>query len=390
MAPPDGPIEPAEIPRPPEGWWERVPVLRELYKLLSSTDPVNWDLARQVAKALASDDEPEVADMASVQRDLEGLSRSAEMECERFTGLVAGQVAPVRALDREAWVEANVGSFRFLLEPLAKKMTGGMSPVPLPGGAGQVLQQIGAVLMGLQAGFVLGYLGRQVIGQYEIALPEPEGGRLLYVASNLQQVEEEWGVEPREFRYWIALHEVTHHLEFSRPWVRNYFHGQLRTLVESLDFDPERMQSALQGMGLLDPERLADALGDPEALIQAAWTPLSRDAMARLQAFMTLAEGYSSFVMDAVGAQVLSDHPRLKEVMERRKRSRSPGDELLERLLGIELKRRQYSDGVKFCRYVVGMQDVAALNHAWDNPDSLPTADELADPDAWMARVLEA
>lgn len=389
MASDHGPLEPAEIPRPPEGWWEQVPVLQELYKLLSSTDPVNWELAHQVATALASHDEPPVDDLEAFQRNLEGLSRSAEMECERFTGLVAGQVAPVRAVGRTAWVEANIASFKFLLEPLAKKLSGGMSPVPLPGQAGQVLQQIGALLMGLQAGFVLGYLGRQVIGQYEVTLPEPEGGRLLYVAPNLQQVEREWGLDPQEFRYWIALHEVTHHLEFSRPWVRNYFHGQLKTLVDSLDFDPERLQESLQGMGLLDPERMADALQDPEALIQATWTPLSRDAMSRLQAFMTLAEGYSTFVMDAVGAQILSDHPRLKEVMGRRKRSRSPGDELLERLLGIELKRRQYDEGVRFCRYVVGMHDIAALNKAWDNPDSLPTTDELEDPDVWISRVLD-
>jgi putative hydrolase len=101
-------------------------------------------------------------------------------------------------------------------------------------------------------------------------------------------------------------------------------------------------------------------------------------------------EGYATFVMDAVGAKLLADHARLKEMMERRKRSRAAGDVLFERLLGLELKRRQYEDGVKFCRYVAGVHDVAALNRAWDNPDSLPTQEEIADPDAWIARVLEA
>src|SRR6185436_17247849 len=112
-----------------------------------------------------------------------------------------------------------------------------------------------------------------------------------------------------------------------------------------------------------------------------------QDAMARLQAFMTLAEGYATFVMDAVGARVLKDHVRLKEVMERRKREASPGDVLLERLLGLELKRRQYEDGVKFCRYVAAMHDVDTLNHVWDNPESLPTTKELAAPDTWLERV---
>lgn len=388
----DDPTGPVEIPRPPEGWWEQVPVLRELYKLLSSTDPVNWELARQVAVALASYDEPPVADVAADHAQLEGMSRAATVEAESFSGLISGTVAPVEAVSRASWVEANLSSFKFLMNPLAQKMSPG-SAIPLPGGAAQVLQQVSGVFLGLQTGFVLGYLGRHVIGQYEVALPAPQEGRLLYVVSNLAAVERDWslgeGGKSKEFRYWIALHEVTHHLEFSRPWVRNYFHSQLRTLIDSLDFDPTRMQSALEGIELLDPERMVEALQDPDRLIQAAWTPLSKDAMARLHAFMTLAEGYATFVMDAVGARVLKDHPRLKEVMERRKREASPGDVLLERLLGLELKRKQYEEGVKFCRYVAGVRDVAALNRAWDNPESLPTAEELADPDAWITRVLD-
>lgn len=379
---------PVEIPRPPEGWWQQVPVLNELYKLLRSTEPVNWELARQVAVALASYDEEPSATPGSDQEELEGMSRAATVEAEAFSGLVSGSVAPVEAVTRARWAEANLDSFRFLMNPLARKMSPA-GEMPLPGNAGQVLQQVTGVFLGLQTGFVLGYLSRHVIGQYEITLPAPEGGRLLYVLSNLAAVERDWELERKEFRYWIALHEVTHHLEFSRPWVRKYFHSQLQTLIDSLDFDPARMQSAFEGMEMLDPERLAQALGDPEKLVQAAWTPSAKDAVARVQAFLTLAEGYATFVMDAVGARLLKDHPRLKEVMERRKREASPGDVLLERLLGLELKRRQYEEGVKFCRYVAGVRDIPSLNRVWDNPESLPTAGELADPDAWITRVLE-
>ena len=261
--------------------------------------------------------------------------------------------------------------------------------MPLPGQATQILGQISAVLMGLQTGFVLGYMGRSVIGQYELPLPAPSPTRLLYVASNLEQMERDWSLDPKQFRYWVALHEITHHLEFSRPWVQTYFRSQLQTLIDSLDFDPTRMGIAFEGLDMLDPDRLAETLGDPERLIQASWTPLSKDAMSRLQAFMTLAEGYATFVMDAVGAKLLSEHARLKEAMERRRQSLSPGDMLLERLLGLELKRRQYDDGVRFCRYVAGLRDVGSLNKAWDNPESLPTTEELADPDTWIARVLD-
>ncbi len=384
-----GPTGGVEIPKPPEGWWERVPLLNELYKLLSSSDAVNWELARQVGVALASEDEPPIDALAEERDNLEALTRAAGVEAEEFSGLTAAAVASVHAVSRAEWVEANIESFRLLMDPLASKLTAG-TDIPIPGPAGQVLRQVSGVFMGLQTGFVLGYLGRHVMGQYELPLPAPEDPRLLYVVSNMREVERDWSLDPKEFRYWIALHEITHHLEFSKPWVRTYFRNQVKTLISSLDFDPSRMQSAFEGLGMLDPEQLAQTLGDPDRLIQAAWTPLSQDAMQRLQAFMTLAEGYATFVMDAVGARVLSEHARLKEVMDRRRATSSPGEELLERLLGIELKRKQYEEGVKFCRYVAGVRDVESLNHVWDNPDSLPTTDELADPDAWITRVLDA
>jgi coenzyme F420 biosynthesis associated uncharacterized protein len=377
-----------EIPKPSAGWWEKVPVLNELYKLLSSSEPVNWELARQVGVALAAEDEPEVT--GENQQELAAITRAAAVEAEEFSGLVAGSVADVHVVSRAEWVEANLETFRAVMNPLAKKLSGGSEVAAMLGPASQVLTQISGVFMGLQTGFVLGYMGKHVVGQYELALPAPAPPRLLYIASNLEGVERDWDLDPKQFRYWIALHEVTHHLEFSRPWVQQYFRSQLTTLIESLDFDPARMQSMFEGIEMLDPERMAETLNDPDRLIRAASTPLSNDATLRLQAFMTLAEGYATFVMDAVGAKLLSEHGKLKEAMERRRQSMSPGDALLERLLGLELKRRQYEDGVKFCRYVAGMRDVAALNRVWENPEMLPTMQELAEPDLWIARVLSA
>ncbi|HVL81480.1 MAG TPA: zinc-dependent metalloprotease [Actinomycetota bacterium] len=389
----DGPpIEPTGIPRPAPDWWEQVPVLRELYRLLAEQGPVNWELARQIGVALGSEDEPDPGDLAEAQRELEGMSRAAQLECESFTELVTGAVAPVHAVTRRRWVEENISVFKLLMEPLANKLTAAALPadlpIALPPQAMQAMRQVGGLLMGLQSGFVLGYMAPHVVGQYELVLPDPSGGRLLYVVSNMRKVEQDWSLDPAQFRYWIALHEVVHHLQFSRTWTRNYFHAQIRAVIDSLDLDPTRLASAFEGFDISDPERMMDLLSDPERIMQAAWTPLGRDAVGRLQAFMTIAEGYATFVMDAVGARLLSDHARLREVMDRRKATNSPGEQLLERLLGIELKRRQYEDGLRFCRYVAGVRDIATLNRVWENPETLPTSEELAEPDSWISRVV--
>lgn len=113
---------PVEIPPPPEGWWEQVPVLHELYKLLSSTEPVNWELVRQVGVALASHDEP-LGEIGAAQDELEAMSRAATVEAEEFSGLVSESVAPVVVVSRAQWVESNIESFKFLMNPLAEKMS---------------------------------------------------------------------------------------------------------------------------------------------------------------------------------------------------------------------------------------------------------------------------
>ena len=60
---------------------------------------------------------------------------------------------------------------------------------------------------------------------------------------------------------------------------------------------------------------------------------------------------------------------------------------LLERILGFELKLRQYRDGKRFCDAVVARAGIEGLNRVWSAPHALPTLAELADPDAWIART---
>src|SRR5262249_13744317 len=118
--------ESIDIPRPADGWWQQVPVLNKLYRLLTSQDPVNWDLARQAGAAIASADEPGGEALPKVQHEMETLSRAAEVACEEFTGMVAGSSANVQVVSRARWVDENIVWFRDLMEPLARKMTGGV------------------------------------------------------------------------------------------------------------------------------------------------------------------------------------------------------------------------------------------------------------------------
>jgi putative hydrolase len=102
---------------------------------------------------------------------------------------------------------------------------------------------------------------------------------------------------------------------------------------------------------------------------------------------MAVVEGYAEHVMDVVGEQALPHYAGLRAAMDRRRRSRSAPERVLQKLLGMDLKLRQYEDGRRFCDFVVARGGIEALNRAWSAPERLPTLAEIDDPAAWIRRT---
>ena len=91
--------------------------------------------------------------------------------------------------------------------------------------------------------------------------------------------------------------------------------------------------------------------------------------------------------MDALGAQVVPEYDGLREAMEHRRASRSAPERVLIRLLGLDLKLRQYELGRRFCAEVARLAGMEGLNRVWEGVETLPTLSELEAPAAWLARV---
>ena len=107
------------------------------------------------------------------------------------------------------------------------------------------LRQLSPLLLGTQVGQVLGTLAQRVLGQYDIAVPRSGPGQLLFVVPNLAAFERDWSLDPREFRTFVALHEVTHRFEFAQPWARDRFQLLLDDYLSTLKLDVEGMQARL-------------------------------------------------------------------------------------------------------------------------------------------------
>jgi len=382
--------------------WNDVPLFREIQRvLLSSSGPVNWELARQVGIAAASWGAGDVAPTAEDQRTFEEAVRVAELQVGVFTGLEPPVDLPkVQAVRRGQWVQQNLEGLRDVLEPAAAKIgeavaraqreapsdaSPDVAGAPMPGMT-QLLGQLSPLLLGAQVGSVLGALGQQVLGQYDIAVPRAEGSAaLLFVVPNIARFEKDWSLDATEFRTWIAIHEVTHRFEFARPWALTRFRELLNDYTSTLQLDVEGLQRRLEMLDPSNPEAMQEMLGSGEGLFGAVLDDEQRLKLNRIQAFMIAAEGYGDHVMHTLGAQLLSSYARIEEAMHRYRETEET-DPVLERLLGIEVKREQYRLGKAFCDTVVELTDEATLARMWDPAEAMPSLPEIEEPRLWLAR----
>jgi len=344
---------------------------------------VDWSLARQVARLAAGQgaDEAPPFDVAALSAEMEGSVAG-------YTQLaLATPTPPAETVSRAEWAAANLDALAHILDPVAARLDDRLAFAgPLAGAL-----RIGAsATLAAEAGLVMGYMSQRVLGQYDVSLlggdTEP---RLLFVAPNLSQAVRELDVDADSFGRWICAHELTHVFQFQGvPWLREHMSGLLRRYVATLEVRIER-GSAGGLPSMPDPAKLVEAFreGGLAALVQ---TSEQRALMEEIQAAMSVIEGYSEHVMDAIAAEVIPAHERLREAMDRRRRSRSAPERIIERLLGFDVKLRQYELGKRFSDAVAERAGIERLNRVWAAPEALPTLSELDRPDAWLDRTAPA
>jgi coenzyme F420 biosynthesis associated uncharacterized protein len=355
---------------------------------------INWDLAISTGTRWARPG-PQVS-LAEARRtvaELRELAVAVQQPVYEVTGLSAagdGSLGLVAVVDRPGWIRANVDGFRVVLEPLVERLqqrTQSARP------AGSVITAVGSRVTGIQAGLILAYLSGRVLGQYELFLPPDaspvdgqQPGRLTLVAPNIVMVERELGVDPHDFRRWVCLHEETHRLQFTAvPWLREYVQHQMTEFLLASEMDPAAILQRLRAAA----DAMAGAVrgGDGGSLIEAVATPAQREIMDRLTAVMTLVEGHGDYVMDAVGPRVVPSVAQIRERFNARRGSAGRIEQTLRRILGIDLKMKQYAEGSAFVRAVVQQAGMATFNKVWASPQALPTRQEFANPRAWIERV---
>jgi uncharacterized protein (DUF2342 family) len=379
-------------------------------------DVIDWGAAQRVGELLAGSPPYGGVRAASV----EPLAHDFARRVSDYSGLeLPSELPALEAVDRSTWIAANLKSMR----PLLGELTGSASGLASRSGplAGP-LRSASGFFLGAQVGALTGVLSQRVLGQYDLALLDPTvAPRLLLLAPNLALTARELSVDRDELVLWVTIHEITHAVQFSgAPWLREYLGGMLKELIAGLrvtiagDEETGEAEDGANGKGSRNGASGAPKNGSATPSSGRDWLPSLPDPaelremverarrgellrltlgedrwqlVERMQAVMSLIEGHAEHTMDAIGAEVLPSLPRLRSALNHRRASKGLPWRVLERLLGLELKMRQYEVGRRFCDAVVDEGGPPALARAWSGPEALPSTAELAEPSLWLARM---
>jgi coenzyme F420 biosynthesis associated uncharacterized protein len=327
----------------------------------------DWDAALSVGRRVAGPGVPVPAsERARMREDFAELTPFAEERIVEFTSLrLSGFRARAWVMSRSEWIRANLGGLQRMLEPLAGRILAKGS------GTGTVRRKA----LGVQAGGLLGYVSRRVLGQYDAFLPPDDEGLLYFVGPNVAEVEQRFLLPPRDFRLWIAVHEVTHRVQFgSAPWLRDHIRGQVDRYLGTVSLESNDLGKQIRRA--IDEARAgADVRGMGGLLVR------------HVQGVMSLLEGHASFVMNEVAKDHVGDLPRMRKALAERRRRAGGVERSFQRAIGFDKKIEQYDAGERFVREVVARAGMEGLNRVWLAPEGLPTIEEIAEPSTWVSRV---
>ncbi len=340
---------------------------------------LNWSLAEKIAGHISSrSPEPPAYEPHSMKEMFDQLTPKAEKLVAEATGLVSNTAmhtksARTRVLSRKDWIDANIKTFSRMLSPLEERLEG-------------KLNRVSRNLGGIQIGVLLGWMSARVLGQYDLLILEDEDPHdqdlVYYVGPNIAAMEWRYGFEPADFRLWIALHELTHRAQFTGiPWLKKHFLSLIEQTLENVDLDTEQIKKALANF---KERRLK---GENTSMAHLFSSDKQIEILSQIGGMMSLLEGHGEVMMDSAAQNQIKEVERFHRIMRHRRTQNKGLAGILQKLLGIETKLRQYEAGENFVHQLQKRGGSELLNKAWENPENLPSMEEIKHPDEWIERI---
>lgn len=385
------------------------PLFRELQRVMgSSSGPVQWELARQLAVAGAAESGSDPAPDPTAVAGLEEAVRVAELRIVDVTSFEPStEVLTVEVIRRAEWIATAIEEYRSLIETAATRMSDALGRAIAEQGPAEpgdavddslaalglsspqaMLNQLGPLLQATQVGQVFGFLASRIFGAYDVGIPHATRGPLRFVVTNIEAVERDWSLDPREFRTFVALHQVAHRLQFARPWLPAQAAAVIDDFLSTMVIDVDAIQERFASIAPADPEAFQQALADEDgSMFGVVLDDEQHLKLDRIRALIAAVEGHGDHVATTIARAMLGTYPQIEEAM-RRHRDDEQLDPLFARLLGVDVGREHVAVGRSFCETVVELTDEATLTRMWADAEAMPSWPELEEPRLWLARTV--
>ncbi|MFD3544027.1 zinc-dependent metalloprotease [Streptomyces sp. NPDC058655] len=356
--------------------------------------PVNWDMAKDIARQTVAQGTADGVKDASVgvaeKSAVEEAVRLADIWLDGVTSLPSGANTAV-AWSRAEWVEATLPVWKELVDPVAERVgaaMGGVLPEEMQAMAGPLLgmmRSMGGAMFGQQIGQAVGTLAGEVVGSTDIGLPLGPAGRAALLPLNIEGFGKDLGVPSDEVRLYLALREAAHARLFAHvPWLRSHLFGAVEGYARGIKVDTSKLEEVVGQLDPSNPEQLQEALAG--GMFQPQDTPEQKAALARLETALALVEGWVDAVVHEAAKPRLTSADAMRETMRRRRASGGPAEQTFATLIGLELRPRRLRDASRLWASLTDARGVDGRDGLWEHPDMLPTASDLDDPDGFVHR----
>ncbi|AZM91069.1 MULTISPECIES: zinc-dependent metalloprotease [Streptomyces] len=356
--------------------------------------PVNWDMAKDIARQTVAQGTADGVKDASVgvaeKSAVEEAVRLADLWLDGVTSLPSGANAAV-AWSRAEWVEATLPVWKELVDPVAERVgaaMGSVLPEEMQAMAGPLLgmmRSMGGAMFGQQIGQAVGTLAGEVVGSTDIGLPLGPAGRAALLPLNIEAFGKDLSVPSDEVRLYLALREAAHARLFAHvPWLRSHLFGAVEGYARGIKVDTSKLEDVVGQLDPSNPEQLQEALQG--GMFQPQDTPEQKAALARLETALALVEGWVDAVVHEAAKPRLTSADAMRETMRRRRASGGPAEQTFATLIGLELRPRRLRDASRLWASLTDARGVDGRDGLWEHPDMLPTASDLDDPDGFVHR----
>jgi putative hydrolase len=319
--------------------------------------------------------------------------RLADLWLDDVTAFPSG-IRKIEAWSQSEWLEATFPVWSTLCEPIATRAIEAMGSmaafdpaqldqdVPpemramLAGMGGMnafapMLRQLGGAMLGGQVGTAIGELASEMATSTDIGLPLAPEGTAALLPSGVAAFGDGLSVDPGEVRLFLALREAAHHRLFGHvPWLRQHLLGAVEAYAAGITIDMSKLRDALPDMDMSNPEEALRGALSGETLFRPEDSPQQKAALARLETALALVEGWVATVVSAA-----ADSRLVHSV---------PSERTFAALVGLELRPRMLREAAALWSDLTEARGTDARDALWAHPDLLPTADDLADPDAFL------